>query len=234
MQNNDKITNTNSTIFDGYQVPKLILLSGIFIIGIVIANIASTKIMTLGPWVMDAGTLVFPITFLMTDVIGEVWGKRTAYQVVWTGFICAVLATAILVIVLFATPAPFWQGQQAFEQVIGAVPRLVLASLATYLVSQSHDVWAFHYWRQKTKGRHLWLRNNASTIVSQAIDTLMFTTLAFAGTMTWNELLYMMTSVYSFKVVFALMDTPFCYLLVKWCKSTAAAVDTPFQNPGKD
>jgi uncharacterized integral membrane protein (TIGR00697 family) len=210
-----------STKSGGYQAPKLLLLSGIFIVGIVVANIASAKIMTLGPWVMDAGTLVFPITFLMTDVIGEVWGKRTAYHVVWTGFFCAALAMAILVLVMYATPAPFWQGQQAFEQVIGAVPRLVLASLVTYLVSQSHDVWAFHYWKQKTKGKHLWLRNNASTIVSQAIDTILFTTLAFAGTMTGNELLYLMTSVYGFKVVFALLDTPFCYLLVRWCKDAA-------------
>jgi uncharacterized integral membrane protein (TIGR00697 family) len=208
-----------STKSGWYQVPefKLVLLSGIFIVGIVVANIASTKIMTLGPWVMDAGTLVFPVTFLMTDVIGEVWGKKTAYHVVWTGFFCAALAMAILVLVMYAPPAPFWQGQQAFEQVVGAVPRLVLASLVTYLVSQIHDVWAFHFWKQKTKGKHLWLRNNASTIVSQAIDTILFTTLAFAGTMTGNELLYLMTSVYGFKVVFALMDTPLCYMLVRWC-----------------
>src|SRR5690554_3050677 len=118
---------------------KLILLSGIFIVGIVIANIASTKVMALGAFVMDAGTLVFPITYLMTDVIGEVWGKRTAYHVVWTGFVCTALATAILTLARLAPPAPFWQGQEAFDQVIGAVPRLVFASLITYLVSQSHD-----------------------------------------------------------------------------------------------
>ena len=73
----------------------------------------------------------------------------------------------------------------------------------------------------KTKGRHLWLRNNASTIVSQAIDTVLFTTLAFAGKVSGRELVLMMTSVYGFKVLFALLDTPFCYLLVKWCKASA-------------
>lgn len=211
---------------------KLVLLSGIFIVGIVIANIASAKIMVLGPWIMDAGTLVFPITFLMTDTISEVWGKRVAYQVVLTGFVCAVLATAILTLARFAPPAPFWHGQEAFDQVIGAVPRLVFASLATYLVSQTHDVWAFHFWKEKTKSRHLWLRNNASTIVSQAIDTCLFTTLAFAGTMTGQELLLMITSVYGFKVLFALLDTPFCYLLVQWCKYTAVAGNLPDQNCG--
>ncbi|MDD2574191.1 MAG: queuosine precursor transporter [Bacillota bacterium] len=206
---------------------KLILLNGIFIVGIVIANIASTKVMAFGAWVMDAGTLVFPITFLMTDVIGEVWGKRTAYHVVWTGFACAVLATVILTLARLAPPAPFWQGQEAFDQIIGAVPRLVIASLITYAVSQSHDVWAFHFWRGKTKGRHLWLRNNASTIVSQAIDTVLFSILAFAGTMTGNELLQLMTSVYGFKVLFALLDTPLCYLLVRWCKAADAADSPP-------
>ena len=127
---------------------KLVLLSGIFIVGIVTANIASAKIMTLGPWVMDAGTLVFPITFLMTDIIGEVWGKRTAYNVVWTGFVCAAVAAVILTLARLAPPAPFWQGQDAFDRVIGAVPRLVIASLITYLISQNHDVWAFHFWRK--------------------------------------------------------------------------------------
>jgi uncharacterized integral membrane protein (TIGR00697 family) len=204
---------------------KLILLSGIFITGIVAANIASTKIMVLGRWVMDAGTLVFPITFLMTDIIGEVWGKRTAYNVVWAGFACTAMATVILTLARLAPPAPFWQGQEAFDQVTGAVPRLVIASLITYVISQSHDVWAFHFWREKTKGKHLWLRNNASTIVSQAIDTVLFTTLAFAGTVTGHQLLLMMTSVYGFKVIFALLDTPFCYLLVKWCK------DDEMENP---
>jgi uncharacterized integral membrane protein (TIGR00697 family) len=206
---------------------KLILLSGIFIVGIVTANIASTKIMALGTMVMDAGTLVFPITFLMTDVIGEVWGKRTAYHVVWAGFACTVLAAAILTLARLAPPAPFWHGQEAFEQIAGAVPRLVIASLITYVVSQSHDVWAFHFWREKTSGRHLWLRNNASTIVSQAIDTVLFTTLAFAGTVPGQELLAMMTSVYGFKVVFALLDTPFCYLLVRWCKPAAEEISAP-------
>jgi len=206
---------------------KLILLSGLFIVGIVIANIASTKIMAIGPWTVDAGTLVFPLTFLMTDTISEVWGKRTAYTVVLTGFICAATATLILTLARLAPPAPFWQAQAAFELIFGGVPRLVAASLLTYLVSQSHDVWAFHFWKERTKGKHLWLRNNASTMVSQAIDTLLFTLLAFGGTVTGRELLLMMASVYVFKVVFALLDTPFCYLLVRWCAKSQAAEAAP-------
>lgn len=209
------------------KTEKLIILCGIFVVSIVTANIASVKIMVLGPWVIDAGTIVYPITFLVTDTVSEVYGKRTAYQVVITGFICTILAMIILTLARVAPPAVFWQGQEAFNQVIGTVPRLVIASLITFLVSQTHDIWAFHFWKRITKGRHLWLRNNLSTIASQAIDTGLFTTLAFAGTVAGLELLSMMISVYIFKVVFALLDTPFCYWLVGWCNSETDLKEHP-------
>ncbi len=206
---------------------KLILLSGVFIVSIVAANIASAKIMALGKWVIDAGTLVFPITFLMTDTISEVYGKKIAYRVVITGFICTVLAVAVLTLARIAPPAPFWTGQEAFDQVVGTVPRLVFASLATYLISQTHDIWAFDFWKRKTQGKYLWLRNNFSTAVSQGIDTCLFTVFAFAGTVATRELAAMILSVYVFKVVFALVDTPFCYLLVRWCRNEGRIAEEP-------
>lgn len=197
---------------------KLVLLSSLFAVSIVVANIASVKIMSIGPWVVDAGTLVFPITFLVSDTIAEVYGKRTAYRVVITGFICMLFALFILTLANIAPPAPFWEGQEAFEYVIGTVPRLVFASMTAYLISQIHDVWAFHFWRNLTRGRHLWFRNNASTAVSQAIDTSLFIVIAFGGTVAFSELISMIVSVYLFKMAFAVMDTPFVYLLVGWCR----------------
>jgi hypothetical protein len=116
-------------------------------------------------------------------------------------------------------PAPFWEGQSAYESILGMVPRITLASMIAYLISQHHDVFAFHFWRQKTKGRFLWLRNNASTMVSQALDTGLFIPIAFWGTVSTEVLTEMLLTQYVIKLIIAAGDTPFCYLLVALLKN---------------
>ena len=111
-------------------------------------------------------------------------------------------------------PASFWEGQDAYNTTLGSVPRIVLASMLAYLVSQHHDVFAFHLWRRLTKGRFLWLRNNASTMVSQGIDTVLFITIAFVGVVPTNVLLNMILGQYVIKLCIAVADTPICYALV--------------------
>ena len=110
--------------------------------------------------------------------------------------------------------AAIWEGGAAYEAVFGMVPRVVLASMLAYLVSQHHDVVAFHFWRRVTGGRYLWLRNNASTLVSQALDSAIFITVAFWGLLppavVWN----LMLTQFLIKIGIAVLDTPFCYLLV--------------------
>lgn len=101
---------------------------------------------------------------------------------------------------------------EAFNKVFSLTPRIVIASMVAYLISQTHDVYAFHFWKEKTKGKYLWLRNNASTMVSQAIDTCTFITLAFYGIVPNDVLLGMIVWQYLIKVTIALMDTPFMYI----------------------
>ena len=108
--------------------------------------------------------------------------------------------------------------QEAYVLVVGMVPRIVLGSLVAYLISQLHDVWAFHFWKGKTKGKHLWIRNNASTIVSQLIDSVVFVTIAFIGVVPGSVLLMMIVVQYVSKVIIAIVDTPFIYLGVWWLK----------------
>lgn len=112
-------------------------------------------------------------------------------------------------------PASIFEGNEAFMKVFGATPRIVLASILAYVLSQSHDVWAFHFWKRITGGSHLWLRNNLSTMVSQFIDTLVFITVAFAGTVPGTALSQMVFSQYAVKLIIAAIDTPFVYLGVK-------------------
>ena len=192
----------------------LVILATLFATCLIVANIIAVKLISIGGWVVPAGVIAYPLTFLFTDVITELYDRKIASRVIWLGFGVSVL----MVILVFGggllPPAPFWEGQSAYQSILGMVPRITLASMIAYLVSQHHDVFAFHFWRQKTKGRFLWLRNNASTMVSQALDTAIFITIAFWGTVPAGILTNMLLTQYVIKLIIAVFDTPFCYLLV--------------------
>ncbi|MCK4369005.1 MAG: queuosine precursor transporter [Dehalococcoidales bacterium] len=192
----------------------LVVLATLFTTCLLVANILAVKLVSIGGWIVPAGVIAYPLTFLLTDVIAELYGRRTASKVIWLGF----GANLLMVILVFSgrllPSAPFWEGQPAYESILGMVPRIVLASMIAYLISQHHDVFAFHFWRKKTKARFLWLRNNASTMVSQALDTGVFITIAFWGTVPTGVLANMLLTQYLIKLGIAALDTPFCYLLV--------------------
>jgi len=196
----------------------LVVLAALFATCLLVANIIAVKLVAIGGWVVPAGVIAYPLTFLFTDVITELYGRKIASRVVWLGFGVSVLMALLVYFGGLLPPAPIWEGQSAYESIFGMVPRITLASLIAYLVSQHHDVFAFHFWRQKTKGRFLWLRNNASTMVSQALDTGIFITIAFWGTVPAGVLTNMLLSQYVIKLFIAAVDTPFCYLLVGWLR----------------
>lgn len=192
---------------------------GIFTALIVIANVISSKIIFVGEigsvnLIGPAGVIVYASTFLITDIIGEIYGKEYSKKAVITGFFANIIAVVAILIAINWTPAPFLSNEflNSFNKILGFAPRIVLASMIAYLISQTHDVYAFHFWKRKTKGRHLWLRNNASTIVSQAIDTAVFITIAFYGLVANEVLLSMIFGQYVLKVFIALFDTPFIYI----------------------
>jgi len=197
----------------------LVVLATLFTACLLVANIIAVKLISIGGWVVPAGIIAYPLTFLFTDVIAELYGRRIASKVIWAGF----GANLLMVILIFGgkllPPATIWESQPAYESILGMVPRIVLASMIAYLISQHHDVFAFHFWRQKTKGRFLWLRNNASTMVSQALDTGLFIPIAFWGTVSTEVLTNMLLTQYIIKLLIAAGDTPFCYLLVALLKN---------------
>lgn len=198
------------------NVGKLVMLASIFVGGMITANFASVKIAQIGWFTIPAGTLTFAITFLCTDIIADVWGKRAAHQVVTAGFV-ANLISLVAIRLYIEVPFPeFWGMQKEYAMVFGSNARIVIAGLVTYIVSQHIDVALFLWIKSRTGEKKLWLRNNVSTITSQLIDTVLFTVLAFAGTMSVADLVNMIVSLYLFKVLIALGDTPFCYLGVKW------------------
>jgi uncharacterized integral membrane protein (TIGR00697 family) len=187
------------------------LLVSIFVGSLVISSVLASKIITVFGLFVPAGVLAYCFTFVVTDVISEIWGKERASRVVFSGFITLLVTFLLIRLALSWDAAPFWREQRAFSTVLGSTSRIIIASFIAYLASQYHDVWAFHIWRTWTEERHLWLRNTASTVVSQFIDTLIFITIAFYGTMPVFPLI---KGQYFIKVIIALLDTPFVYLVV--------------------
>jgi queuosine precursor transporter len=177
----------------------------------VIASVISSKIISIGGIVLPAGILAYCITFVASDVISEIWGREKAKQVVLGGFAALVVCLGLIHLALAWPGASFWDNHEAYGSVLGAAPRIMMASLAAYLVSQNHDVWAFHFWKETFQGRHLWIRNNLSTASSQVIDSVIFITIAFYGVV---PVLPLIAGQILIKILIAFMDTPVVYFLV--------------------
>lgn len=184
------------------------LLVSLFIGSLVAAAFISSKIVTIFGLAVPAGVLAYSITFAASDIIGEVWGRESASEVVHAGLAAMVAATVLAYLAVEWQGAAFWTGQEAFASVIGNTPRIVAASLCAYFVSQRNDVWLFHVLKRLTRGRHLWLRNNLSTMVSQLLDSTIFVTVAFWGVMPVGEIIL---GQWAAKMLVAALDTPVVY-----------------------
>ncbi len=200
-----------------------------FITTLVVANIIAIKLFAFdvpfipddwlidNVWVLPVSSFTYPITFLITDTLSELYGRRTTTRIVWIGFGCSILMLAMIYFGKIIPGAGFWVadgGQDAYDFILGSVPRIVAGSMVAYLASQNFDVFAFHFWKARTGGRHLWFRNNASTMMSQALDTFLFITIAFAGTVPGSVLVTMLVGQYLVKVALAALDTPVVYALI--------------------
>ncbi len=190
----------------------LIVFSGVFSASIIFANIAAgIKLTDFLGLIVPAGTIAYSITFPITDIVDEVYGKRRAVYIVWAG-LAAEIISLLLIGLEGVLPAIEASMEEMYARVFYPQLRIVLASIIAYLISQHHDVWAFWKWREVTKGKYLWLRNNASTIISQLIDSTTFTTIAFIGIYDYTIIINMVLSMWLFKVIIALLDTPFVYI----------------------
>lgn len=191
---------------------NLILLNGIFVTSLIVANIVSAKIVTFWGLVIPAAIVAYPLTFLMTDVIGEIWGKEQANQTVKIGFWCQLVSLVLIGLAILLPVAPFADNQEQFKGIMASSFRVVCASMVAYLCSQSWDVWIFHKIRERgTKNK--WVRNNLSTMTSQIIDTAIFITIAFIGKV--PNIWVMIVSQYAVKCVYAALDTIPFYLMTK-------------------
>lgn len=192
---------------------NLMLLNCLFVVSLIIANVVASKIVSFWGLVVPAAIVAYPVTFLITDVIGEIWGKDEANRTVKIGFICQIFSLILIALAIMLPVAPFADNQLEFKSVLGQSFRCVMASLIAYLCSQSWDVFVFHKLKEKTENKYKWLRNNLSTMTSQIIDTAIFITIAFFGSV--PNIVIMILSQYFIKLVYALLDTPFFYILTR-------------------
>ncbi len=196
-----------------------LLLAGLFIAALITCNLVANKFITVDlgfkTFVISAGVLPYPLTFLITDILSEMYGRRRTNAVVAVGFFSSVLTLFILLLghsfpAIAASPV----SDNQFDEVFRNSWRVIGASMLAYLVAQFIDIRIFHYWKQKTNGKHLWLRNNFSTILSQLLDTILVVSVIFVGQLSAGEMGVLIADGWLFKVIFAAADTLVIYAVV--------------------
>jgi uncharacterized integral membrane protein (TIGR00697 family) len=223
-----KLTNINDNISDPSEKRNqalfiFLVLAGLFVSFLVACNLIFRKFFEWQPvdgidyaFVISVGILPYPLTFLVTDLISEIFGRRRANQVVIAGLISSV---AILLFIELSKVAPAWDKSpvtdEQFTHVFGQARIAIFSSMIAYLVAQFIDIRIYHFWKNLTKGRHLWLRNNFSTISSQFIDTgTVLLLLCWGGEISWDLYGALLLNGFLFKVMIAILDTPLLYLAV--------------------
>ncbi len=186
-------------------------------LAVMIANIQVTKTIHLFGLTATLGNIVYATSFLVTDILSENYGKRDAARAVGIGFFSLIMMTLLMNLALYFVPDKSDFAQKSLSTIFSIMPRIALGSLAAYGASQLHDIWAYDFWKRKfSADRYLWMRNNFSTMVSQLIDTVIFTFIAFWGVFTGSVLLQILITTYLLKWLVALLDTPFLYVAKRW------------------
>ena len=193
---------------------NLILLNSIFMIGLVMSNLFGGKLITVLGFTVAGAIITYPLTFLSTDIIGEIWGKQEANDCVKIGIIVQLIFLALGYLSLAIPPQEASEAlQRSLKVVLNQGLRMTLASLGAFSVSQFLDVFLFHKLKERCNGEKKWLKNNLSTMTSQLVDTLIFITIAFYGVV--EDLPAMVLGQYVIKLLLALGDTPFFYFFTR-------------------
>ena len=196
----------------------LMLIATVFIACLLAANLTAVKLIDVGGQILPAAIIVFPISYIVGDVLTEVYGYRTARRVIWLGF----LANLILVIFIYLgqllPAAGFWDGQEAYERILGFTGRILIASFAGYLVGEFSNSFILAKLKVRTAGRWLFLRTIGSTIVGQGIDSVIFIMIAFVGVLGGDEIVRLILTQWIVKVGYETLATPGTYLVVNFLK----------------
>ena len=195
-----------------------LLVTVLFVACLIASNIIAVKLIE--PWglVMDAGTIVFPVSYILGDVLTEVYGFRAARRVIWLGFLANLFVVSAITAAQFLPSASFWEGQAAYEQILGFTPRILIASFCAYLVGEFANSVVLAKMKVATGGRYLWTRTIGSTLVGQGLDSLVFVVIAFSGVVPLAALFAMIVTQWLVKTAYEALATPVTYAVVGFLK----------------
>lgn len=201
-----------------------LILAGLFLGALVVTNLIANKFLSVDAgfkiFVLSAGALPYPLTFLVTDLLSEIYGHKRANQVVWTGFIVSMFALfALWLGSLFPAIPESPLSDETYMAAFRNAWRVIAASMTAYLVAQLIDVRLFHFWKDLTQGKHLWLRNNFSTVLSQLVDSVLVVLVLFWGQQTGEWMFGTILDLWLFKALMALCDTPLFYAGTFWLRN---------------
>ena len=195
-----------------------LLLTALFVACLIAANIAAVKLIAPFGLLLPAAIVIFPVSYILGDVLTEVYGYRAARRVIWLGFLANLIVVAAIALAQVLPAAPFWDGQAAFERILGQTPRILAASFLAYLIGEFANAFVLAKLKIATEGRLLWLRTIGSTLVGQGLDSAVFITLAFAGIIPPAGLAAAIVTQWLVKSAYEALATPVTYAVVGFLK----------------
>ncbi len=202
---------------EGYSLAFVVVVA-LFITTLITANITAVKLVGFFGLVLPAAVIIFPISYILGDVLTEVYGYRAARRVIWLGFLCNLLAVAAIILGGLLPAASFWDAQEAYDRILGYTPRLLAASFLAYLVGEFANAIVLARMKVATNGRFLWSRTIGSTLVGQGLDSLVFIVLAFVGTIPASAIVAAVVTQWLFKSAYEALATPLTYIVVNRLK----------------
>jgi len=209
---------SNTSAFRYYDA-----ITAIFVAILLISQTTAQKIVSLGPFNFSAGIILFPISYIFGDVLTEVYGYARSRRVIWLGFLCSALMSVIYWIVGLLPPASGWENQDAYQRILGIVPRIALGSLVAYWAGEFMNSYVLAKMKIFTQGKYLWTRTIGSTIVGEAVDTVIVMFIAFYGVLPTQLLVSVMINIYWAKVLYEIVATPMTYIVVNFLKRAERA-----------
>ncbi len=202
---------------------RFVIITSFFVTCLLTANIVGVKMASIGPFVLPAAVILFPLSYIVGDILTEVYGYKQARRVIWLGFLCNLIFVVIALIGQKLTPAPGWGGQQAYEAILGNTPRILLASVSGYLAGEFSNSFVMAKMKIVTRGRWLWMRTIGSTIIGEGLDTLIFIPGAYFGEVFFTPTIIL--NHWIAKVLIEVLATPLTYAIVNFLKKQES-IDT--------
>ena len=201
-----------------YYSIYFVIITVITVALILISNVSSIKLFSLGSIILPSSALLFPFTYIIGDIVAEVYGYKKARFVIYIGFLCNAFMALFFLISIKLPPASTWHLQKEYATILGTTPRMFIASLSAFLIGSLSNAFVLNLIKKYTGEKHLWMRTIGSTIVGELFDTLLFVIIAFIGTIPSTAIMTMILSQYIWKVSYEVIATPFTYKIINWYK----------------